>query len=98
MNYLEDKLMSIQIINLDEIPSEPSSIDTIYIDKIVMYEGFETKDELDLHKVIMIIKLGTMISHGIALSQNYNLNSSYKIMKAEYLSHMHLFCDNILNN
>jgi len=46
-----------------------------------------TGEELLLKKLEMLRKLGELVQRGVKLSQNYNLNSSYKMMKYEYELH-----------
>ena len=51
------------------------------------YEGFNSEEDLTLNKLEMLRKLGELVQHGVKLSQNYNMNSSYKTMKYEYDLH-----------
>ena len=52
------------------------------------YEGFATEEELLLEKLKMLRMLGELATnHGVILSQNYNMASSYKSMKYEYQLH-----------
>ncbi len=52
------------------------------------YEGFETDEELLLGKLTMLRKLGEYVTnHGVILSQNYSMSSSYKSMKYEFELH-----------
>jgi hypothetical protein len=43
-----------------------------------------TEEQKKLRKMDMIRKLGELAQKGEKISENYNLNSSYKVMKAEY--------------
>lgn len=61
--------------------SMPSPIST-------KYEGFPNEEELLLGKLTMLRKLGELATqHGVVLSQNYSMASSYKSMKYEYELH-----------
>ncbi len=52
------------------------------------YEGFATDEELLLGKLTMLRKLGEYVTnHGVILSQNYSMASSYKSMKYEFELH-----------
>ena len=52
------------------------------------YEGFATEEELLLGKLTMLRKLGEYVTnHGVILSQNYSMSSSYKSMKYEFDLH-----------
>lgn len=52
------------------------------------YEGFPNEEELMLGKLSMLRKLGELATqHGVVLSQNYSMASSYKSMKYEYELH-----------
>jgi hypothetical protein len=51
------------------------------------YEGFENEEELMNAKLDMLIKLCQLVNMGIKLSQNYTIESNYKIMKYEYELH-----------
>jgi hypothetical protein len=52
------------------------------------YEGFPNEEELLLGKLTMLRKLGELATqHGVILSQNYSMASSYKSMKYEYELH-----------
>lgn len=52
------------------------------------YEGFDTEEELLIGKLTMLRKLGEMTTqHGVVLSQNYSMASSYKSMKYEFELH-----------
>ncbi len=46
-----------------------------------------TQEELFLRKLDMLRKLSELAQAGVKLSQNYNMNSDYKIMKYEYELH-----------
>lgn len=48
---------------------------------------FDTEEDEMHAKLEMLRKLGEMAQHGVKLSQNYNMNSSYKTMKWEYELH-----------
>mgnify|MGYP001607252432 CR=1 FL=1 len=50
-------------------------------------ESSWTDEELLLKKLEMLRKLGELVQRKVKLSQNYNLNSSYKMMKYEYELH-----------
>ena len=52
------------------------------------YEGFANEEELLLNKLTMLRKLGELATqHGVILSQNYSMASSYKSMKYEHELH-----------
>jgi hypothetical protein len=46
-----------------------------------------TKEEMNLKKLEILVKLAELVKSGIKLSQNYNMSSDYNIMLLEYEMH-----------
>ncbi len=62
--------------------------DRVFTDKESEYKRDEkSKEEIMLEKLDMLRKLCELANQGVKLSQNYNMNSDYNMMKYEYELH-----------